>query len=189
MGTSTSHASPNRPVWNAARRALLDKEIPSERVLGELWTAAARDADKPILEQLMSPVVYELARAAVQAQSVTDVAQRAAKLIVSSKGSSVIVELARRAALQAAQSTSERSTAFVSALFSEVAGYIASRDIAGLVGASERLKDIPSTISFKTNMKEMTTQVVKHQRVSLDSLHAWHATVQSVTKALSGGRI
>lgn len=188
MGTSTSHTSPNRPTWNSMRRLLRDETVPLDRVMNEVWSVALRDGDAPILDQLGSSVVYELGRISVEAQSPGEAARLATRAIARSKASSVVVELAKRALLGSVQKGENRIQAFAQGVFAEVAGYITARDLSGLIG-SPKFKDASSSISFKADLRSITTTVVTKFQPNLDTPEAWNGFVRKVANALSGGRV
>lgn len=189
MGTSTSHPSPNRPTWNSVKRLLRDETIPPERVANEVWSVAFRDGDVSILDQLTSPVLYELARISTEAQSAHEASRLATRTIARSKASSIVVELAKRALLGSVQKGEGRVTSFAQAVFAEIAGYVTSRDTSGMVGSSSRFKDTATLIAFKARLGSITTDIVGRHEAGIDSPQAWSGFVRRVASALSGGRV
>jgi len=188
MGTSTSHPSPNRPTWNSVRRTLGDQFVPPDRVVNELWTVALRDTDAPISDQMSSPIVYELALLSQRSSSCEEAVRAATRAIVKSKASSILVELAKRALMSSFQASEDRVQAFAGGFFAEVAAYLSSRDIPGLLGMSERLRTVSSTIDFKAELKALTRKEASRVRASLESPQHWKEYVASVTHSLTGGR-
>lgn len=189
MGTSTSQPSPNRPAWNSVKRVLASDAVPEQRVVNELWTVAFRDSEVSVLEQLSSPIVYQLAEIASKAQSAHEASRLANRAIVASKANSIVVELAKRALIGSIGVHDGRTQAFASSVFAEIAGYYASRDLSGLVGLSARLKDVSHAISFKATLRTITRSVVAQNMQGVDSHEAWRGFVKSVSTALTGGRV
>jgi hypothetical protein len=88
----------------------------------------------------------------------------------------------------ASSQTNDRVMAFTGAVFAEAGDYLVSRDLPGFVGASERLKNVEEAITFKTEIKDRITEVVRLVELPNDitAPQRWAEYVTHVVQQLKG---
>lgn len=85
----------------------------------------------------------------------------AAQAVAFSEESSLAADIAQMAVAKSFSAPGSRPMAFTRAIFAEAGDYLVSRDLPGLVGASERITNVDESISFKDSIRDTITKVVE----------------------------
>ena len=186
MGTSVNQRSPDTLNWRAAQATYEDAGIPIERVLQEIWRAATTQPDADFKAMLAEPIVLHLRNLALGSESASSVAASARKAIAESKQTSLMADIAFRAAVQAATAP-DRAQAYSERVFAEASNYLISRDLPGYVGSVGRSSTIADSLQFKSSVLRAATDAVKQTGVpSTLTAGAWRKHTAAVIDKLRG---
>ena len=185
MGTSVNQRSPDTLNWRAVQATYEDQSFPVDRVLQEIWRAASdKNADFSLM--LAEPIVWQLRDIALKAQSPVEAAARAGRAIAQTKQTSLVADIAYRAAVQAASSL-ERAQTYSERVFAEASNYLVSRDLPGFVGATGRNSTVPDSIQFKSSVLRATAEAVRDVGLpSASTPKAWQRHTAAVLNRLRG---
>lgn len=185
MGTSVSQMSPRTRGWNIVQTIYKTQTIPIERAVKEIWRAAETENNN-LAGQLAAPLVEQIGLIASGGGSPVEVAAKIDSFIAESGHSNFGCELARLAAIKAAQVPSERrNSEFRERLFTEASNYLISRDISGFVGDNFRNKNISDLVEFKEQAKASTINAAR-RTIESSSVTTWSDYVKSVVEILRG---
>jgi hypothetical protein len=185
MGTSVNQSSPKTLNWQAVHAGYRNPETPVDRVVTEVWRAAANQAQGDLARLLSAPIVAKLGDLARNAANSAEVARTSAQEIVRTKAASLAADIARRAAIQCIGST-DRATAYREKVFTEATNYLVSRDLPGFVG-SGRAKNAADSIQFKTAVSNHVSEIARSIKgPKTFSARSWDKHVQAVVTALQG---
>lgn len=190
MGTSVSQSSPSTPIWQAVQATYYTPEIPVERTVQELWRAADSQTDENLVRDISAPIVAECLRVTMMASSRMEAIRNVAQAVVTSGESTLATEIARRAAAKSFSGGGGggSATSFAVALFVEAGDYLASRDLPGFVGVSEKLPKVSDLVALKKRIRARIADVV--QEVELPEgenvVEVWPAYVGRVAETLKG---
>lgn len=160
MGTSVSQSSPNTPVWQAAQATYSSLAIPIERTVQEIWRAADSQNEENLARDLQAPIIAECLRITLASSSRTEAVRNVARAVAFSGQSSLAAEIAQRAAARSFSAAGSSAGAFAKAVFVEAGDYLASRDLPGFVGLSEKIPKVSDLITMKTSIRERIADVV-----------------------------
>jgi hypothetical protein len=162
-----------------------------ERTVQELWRAADSQTDENLVRDISAPIVAECLRVTMMASSRMEAVRNVAQAVVSSGESTLATEIARRAAAKSFSGGSGgggSATSFAVALFVEAGDYLASRDLPGFVGVSEKLPKVSDLVVLKKRIRARIADVV--QEVELPEgenvVEVWPAYVGRVAENLKG---
>lgn len=185
MGTSVNQSSPKTLNWQAVHASYRNSETPVDRVVTELWRAAANQPQGDLTRLLSAPIIARLGELAMSAKTSAQVARTSAIEIATTKAASLAADIARRAAVQCIGS-SDRAAAYRERIFAEATNYLVSRDLPGFVGAG-RAKSAVESIQFKAavtnHVSEVTRSVAAPKTFAAKS---WNRHVLEVVAALQG---
>jgi hypothetical protein len=185
MGTSVNQSSPKTLNWRAVHAAYRNPNTPIERVVTELWRAAANQPQGDLTRLLSAPIVARLGEMATTAKSSAELSRTTAIEIVRNKAASLAADIARRAAIQCV-SFPDRAAAYHERLFTEATAYLVSRDLAGFVGTG-RARNAADAVQFKgaigSHVAEITHAIKAPKTFSA---RGWDSHVQTVITALQG---
>lgn len=136
-------------------------EIPVEQVVEEMWRAADSQPEESVPTDLSAAIVAECLRIAMTAPSRAEAVQQATEAVAFSEGASLAADLAQMAVAKCFSAPGSRPLAFTKAIFTEAGDYLVSRDLPGLVGASERIANVDEAINFKDSIGERIAKVVE----------------------------
>jgi hypothetical protein len=128
LGTSVNQRSPDTLNWRAVQATYEDASISIERVLQEIWRAASGREFENISTMLAEPIVFRLRDIALNAKSPIEAAALGGREIAQSKQTSLVADIALRAAVQAA-TTSNPAQSYSERVFAEASNYLISRDL------------------------------------------------------------
>lgn len=186
MGTSVSQMSPRTRGWNIVQAVYTTKTIGTERAVTEIWRAATSEKTN-LATQLASPIVEKIGQIAAMTGSPAEIAMRVEMEIASSGHANFACEIARIAAIKAAQAPVEsRQTEFREKLFAEASNYFVSRDVSGFIGHAYRNKDVSEMVEFKRTAMESTTASVRKSAAELKKQTSWSDYVTGVVDDLRG---
>jgi len=132
-----------------------------EQVVEEMWRAADSQPDESLPSDLSAAIVAECLRIAMTAPSKAEAVQQATEAVAFSDGASLAADLAQMAVAKNFSAPGSRPVAFTKAIFAEAGDYLVSRDLPGLVGASERIANVDEAIHFKDSIRERIAKVVE----------------------------
>jgi hypothetical protein len=101
--------------------------------------------------------------------------------------SGLAAEIGRRA-LARAVSSRQGSLGFATELFSEATSYYVSRDLPSFVGARGRVETVSAAIELKSQIKRVTTEIVRSVGSPATDAHGWLTYVEKVLTSLQGRR-
>lgn len=187
MGTSVNQPSPKTLNWRAVHAAYRNPETPIDRVVAEVWRAAANQLRGDLPGLLAAPIVARLGQLVMSAKTPAELARSSAVEIVRNKAASLAADIARRAAVQCIAS-SDRASAYRARVFAEATNYLVSRDFPGFVG-SGRAKNVGESLQFKTALTSRVDEIARSMAAPKTfSAKAWDKHVQAVVTALQGRR-
>ena len=182
MGTSSSHSSPKTRNWKAASQGYVYSDIPIERIISEIWSAA-ENQEKPLSNMLEHDVIYRCQEAIKRSGNIQQAYQNVEEEILASKQNSIIAEFAKRA-IPVAYKTKEQAREWRSVFFSEITNYLVSRDISGYVGTKFRNKTVGEMVEFKEAIKKAVIDITKRVKTDPVSLSQWkkyvHDTINEI---------
>jgi hypothetical protein len=189
VGTSVSQTSPSTPIWQATQATYYRPDIPVERTVQELWRAADSQTDENLARDISAPIVAECLRVTMMASSRMEAVRNVAQAVVASGESTLATEIARRAATKSFSGGGGGSaTSFAVALFVEAGDYLASRDLPGFVGVSEKLPKVSDLVAMKKRIRARIADIV--QEVELPEgenvVEVWPDYVGRVVETLKG---
>lgn len=185
MGTSVNQASPKTLNWQAVHAAFRNPETPVDRIVTEVWRAAANQPQGDLTQLLSAPIVAKLGELAIHAKTSAEVARTSAIEIVRTKAASLAADIARRAAVQSIGSA-DRATTYREKIFAEATNYLVSRDLPGFLGAG-RTKNAAESIEFKTAVNSRASDIARSVTgPKTFSTKSWGRHVQEVVSALQG---
>lgn len=163
MGTSVSQSSPSTPNWQAAQATYYGPEIPIERTVRELWRAADSQVEENLARDLQAPLIAECLRVTLASSTRTEAVRNVTRTVASSDQSSLAAEIARRAAARsfAGGGGGSSAVAFAKAVFADAGDYLASRDLPGFVGISEKIPKVSDLMALKARIRERIGEVVE----------------------------
>ena len=185
MGTSVSQRSPDTLNWRAAQATYEDSGIPIDRVLQEVWRAATSQDGEAFRAMLNEPIVYRLRDIAINARTPGEAARLASRAIAESKQTSLVADIALRAAVQSAASTT-KAQAYSERLFAEASNYLLSRDLPGFVGTG-RNSTVAESVRFKASVLHAASEAVRQVGIPKTSTPgAWQKHAADVVNRLRG---
>jgi hypothetical protein len=162
-----------------------DQSFPIERVLQEIWRAAS-DQEANFSAMLAEPIVSRLRDIALKAQSPVEAAAKAGRAIAESKQTSLVADIALRAAVQATSSTNRAQT-YSERVFAEASNYLISRDLPGFVGKVGRNSTVADSSQFKASVLQAASEAVRQVGVpSASTPKAWQKHTVAVLNRLRG---
>lgn len=188
MGTSVSQGSPSTPRWQAAQATYYSPEIPIERTVQELWRAADSQVDENLAKDLQAPLIAECLRITLSSSSRTEAVRNVARAVASSGESSLAAEIARRAAARSFSGAGSSASAFAKAVFADAGDYLASRDLPGFVGISERFPKVSDLMALKKGIRERIAEVVEAVEMpeEADVVEGWSDYTGRIVDSLKG---
>lgn len=190
MGTSASQSSPSTPIWQAAQATYYMPEIPIERTVQELWRAADSQTDENLARDISAPIVAQCLRATMMASNRTEAVRNVSRAVVTSGESTLATEIARRAAARTFSGGGGGGSArsFAVALFVEAGDYLASRDLSGFVGFSEKIPKVSDLMALKKKIRGRIADVVREVELpeGENAVEAWPDYVGTVVETLKG---
>lgn len=188
MGTSVSQSSPSTPNWQAAQTTYYSPEIPIERTVKELWHAADSQVDENLARDLQAPIIAECLRITLASSTRMEAVRNVTRAVVSSDQSSLAVEIARRAAARSFSGGGSSAVAFAKAMFADAGDYLASRDLPGFVGISEKIPKVSDLIALKASIRERIAEVVEDVELPEEAniVEGWSAYASRVVNTLKG---
>lgn len=186
MGTSVSQSSPSTPRWQAAQATYYSPEVPIERTVQELWRAADSQVDENLARDLQAPIIAECLRITLASSTRTEAVRNVAQAVASSGESSLAAEIARRAAVRSFSGVESSAVAFAKAVFADAGDYLASRDLPGLVGISEKIPKVSDLMALKANIRERIAEVVEDVELpeEADVVEGWSDYAGRVVETL-----
>ena len=188
MGTSVSQSSPSTPIWQAAQATYYRPEIPIERTIQELWRAADSQIDENLARDLQAPLIAECLRITLASSTRTEAVRNVAWAVASSGQSSLAAELARRAVARSFSGGGSSAVAFAKAVFADAGDYLASRDLSGFVGISEKIPKVSDLVALKASLRERIAEVVEDVDLPEETnvVEGWSDYAGRVVDALKG---
>jgi hypothetical protein len=189
VGTSISHPSPNTPGWKAASETYLSKAFPLERVIQEVWRAATNQPSGNLKEDLSKPIISQCLKCVLSASSAQEVYHNVSRTIAYSGSSNLATDIAKIAAVNSLLRIGDRTSNFVKLLFSESIDYLISRDIPGMVGNGDRLRNVTDSIELKKSVKEKSERIIGEHLVPKgieENPQRWKDYVEEMVLYLSG---
>ncbi len=188
MGTSVSQSSPSTPNWQATQATYYSPEIPIERTVRELWRAADSQVDENLARDLQAPLIAECLRVTLASPTRTDAVRNVARTVASSDQSSLAAEIARRAAARSFAGGGSSAVAFAKAVFADAGDYLASRDLPGFVGISEKIPKVSDLVALKARIRERIGDVVEDVELPEDGslVEGWSDYAGRVVDTLKG---
>lgn len=184
MGTSVNQRSPDTTPWKFVQQAYDDPNVPLDRALNLIWRAADLEQETRLTNLLGQPIIGSVAAVVGSAQSPSQAARDAVRLIVTNKASSLAADIARRAVVQSV-GQEDAPQAFARRLFAEATNYLVARDLPGHVSKSGRAQNVADSLAFKQRIMDTAMAVV--DRVpsprALDA-QGWSSYVTAVVSAL-----
>lgn len=177
MGTSISHPSPNNNNWRPVKIGYRNEKIPLERVIKEIWRAS-ENQDKPISKEINSEIIFKCHQLIRQSTNARDALQSFRQELILSKQNSIVAEFAKRA-IPAAYLSKDATKQWRSAFFSELTGYIVSRDASGYVGKEYRNKSVTELNSFKNEIRVETSRIIDSIKLEPKNIHEWKSFVET----------
>ncbi len=193
MGTSVSQRSPRSGRtgvnWSAVSVAYRSDNIPIERVVKEVWRAAQSDAESSWANLLQASAVLGCRDISIESGSAQEAMSAAVQMIARDGSSSIAADIAKRAIVQSFGSES-REIGFAESLFAEATNYLVSRDLAGLVGTSDRTGSVTSASEFKRQIvqsvrDQVNTLVQGGVAPARQDMAAWRGFVRETIESLS----
>lgn len=188
MGTSISQGSPSTPNWQATQATYHSPEIPVERTVEELWRAADSQEEENLARDLGTPIVAECLRITLTSSTRTEAVRNVAGMVASSGESSLAAEIARRAATRSFSEAGSSATAFAKAVFADAGDYLASRDLPGFVGISEKIPKVSDLMALKASIRDRIAEVVEDVEMPEEAnlVEGWSDYTGRVVNSLKG---
>lgn len=188
MGTSVSQGSPSTPNWQAVQATYSSPTVPIERTVKELWRAADSQDEENLARDLRAPIVAECLRITLASSSRTEAIRNVSRAVAFSGQSSLAAEIAQRAAARSFSDAGSSAGAFAKAVFSEAGDYLASRDLPGFVGLSEKIPKVSDLIALKASIRERIADVVEEVELPEQAYVAegWSDYAARVVSTLKG---
>lgn len=189
MGTSVNQSSPPTPIWQAAQATYYGSEISIDRTVHELWRAADSQTDENLASDLSATIVAECLKLTIESPSRNAAVRNVSQAVVTSGESSLATEIALRAAAKSFSGGGGGSaTSFASALFAEAGDYLASRDLPGFVGISEKIPKVSDLVALKKRIRGRIVDVVEQVELpeGENVVEVWPDYVGRVVEALKG---
>jgi hypothetical protein len=189
MGTSISHRSPPTPGWNAVAASYTAEGITIPRIVQELWRAASSQPLGNLPADLCHPLIPEIAAIASSSTDRAQAIQEARRLVATAGVTSLGLDIAHRALVQAFSMPGDRTQSFAQALFAQAANYLVSRDLPGFVGRAGRAQNVSEAIDLKNDLTEQTASIVRGTPMPPSALKdstSWRSFVESVVERLAG---
>jgi len=186
LGTSVNQRSPDTLNWRAVQATYEDASIPIERVLQEIWRAATSREGNNFNVLLSEPIITRLRDIAVSARSPVEAATAAGAAIAESKQTSLVADIAFRAAVQASTSVNRAQT-YSERIFAEASNYLISRDLPGFVGTVGRNTTVAESVHFKAALMEAASSAVRQVGIpTFSSPKAWQRHAAAIVNRLQG---
>jgi hypothetical protein len=188
VGTSVSQSSPSTPNWQATQATYHSPEIPIERTVKELWRAADSQIDENLARDLQSPLIAECLRVTLASSTRKEAVRNVARMVASSDQSTLAAEIARRAAARSFSGGASSAVAFAKAVFTDAGDYLASRDLPGFVGVSEKIPTVSDLMALKVNIRERIAEVVEDVELPDEAniIEGWPGYAGRVVNSLKG---
>jgi hypothetical protein len=188
VGTSVSQGSPSTPNWRAAQATYYRPEIPIERTAEEIWRAADSQVDENLTRDLRAPIIAECLRITLASSTRTEAVRNMARAVASSDQSLLAAEIARRAAARSFSEGGSSAVAFAKAVFADAGDYLASRDLPGFVGISEKIPKVSDLMALKASIRERIAEVVEDVELPEDAniVEGWSDYAGRVVDTLKG---
>lgn len=188
MGTSVSQGSPATPSWQAAQATYSTPAVPIERTVQEMWRAADSQTEENLAKDLQAPIVAECLRITLNSSSRAEAVRNVARAVASSGQGSLAAEIAQRATLRSFSAAGGNASSFAKAVFAEAGDYLASRDLPGFVGLSEKIPKVSDLTALKMNIRERITEVVNDVEMpeEVDAAEEWSNYAAQVVSVLKG---
>jgi len=177
MGTSISHPSPNNNNWRPVKIGYKNKKIPLERVIKEIWRAS-ENQDKPLSKEINSDIIFKCHQLVSKSPNAREALKSFRQELILSKQNSIVAEFARRA-IPAAYLSKDASKQWRSAFFSELTGYIVSRDASGYVGKEYRNKTVTELNMFKNEIRIETSRIIDSIKIEPKNINDWKSFVNT----------
>jgi hypothetical protein len=103
----------------------------------------------------------ECLRITLASSTRTEAVRNVTRAVASSDQSSLAAEIARRAAARSFSESGSSAVAFAKAVFADAGDYLASRDLPGFVGISEKVSRVSDLMALKASIRERITEVVE----------------------------
>ncbi len=188
MGTSVSQSSPSTPNWQAAQATYSSPAIPVERTVQEIWRAADSQIEENLERDLQAPIIAECLRITLASSSRAEAVRNMARAVALSGQGSLAAEIAQRAAARSFSAAGSSAASFAKAVFAEAGDYLASRDLPGFVGLSEKIPKVSDLIELKTSIRERIADVVEDVELP-EGVHlaeGWSDYTAQVVSTLKG---
>lgn len=183
MGTSISHGSPRKSTnWKRVFVCYEDNNLPSERIINEIWRAS-ENQDIPISSELKSSIIFKCFDTVKTSQNFKEALNKFDTEIFNSKSNSIVAELAKRAIPSSYQSTNPANQ-WTKNLFTEVTNYIISRDASGFVGENYRNKTISDLIDYKKMITSKVESLLQPGKTSIKSPKDWNSFIDTTVSNL-----
>lgn len=188
MGTSINQRSPRTVGWSVVAAAYAREDVPTDRLVQEIWRAAANQPSGDLAKDLEAPLITEIARIASTGGSRAEAVDRAARTAAFSGRNSLAADLAQRALAQSFGEQGDRVAAFTRSLFSQAGDYLVSRDLPGYVGEQARARNVSDAIALKREIRAEIGRRVDGVRrpKDLSAVEAWQGYVARVVRHLQG---
>ena len=190
MGTSISQHSPNTINWHAVATTYMNEEIPTKRVVQEIWRAAINQPSGDLKSALASPIIAQSLGIILEAKSSVEAYHTISRMIALKGPSTLATDMAKRAAVNSFSKPGDRRLNFSESLFSEAVNYLISRDLSGYVGRGNRINNVSDAIKFKKIIRQQVEEIVSRHEVPAGverEYNSWKIYVESVVAALVGG--
>ena len=188
MGTSSSQPSPNHPRWLPAIAVLGNPDWPVERQSTEIWRAAFDDRDGRLESELSDPIIATAGLIAGSGIAPFQAMQEFDAAASERNSIGLTVDMARRAMARAC-ADGTGSSGFASELFAEAVSYYASRDLAGIVGASGRVQRTSDSLSLKEGLREVARQAARIGSANPADIDSWSTYVSATLDSLRSSGI
>lgn len=153
MGTSNSIPSPRVPRWSAVAAAIGNAAISPERQSGEIWSAARQEWGNELIASIAT-IGRALAGIAEVASNPGTALEELDDWASENRLVGLVADLAP-SALARSVATGAREKQVVPELFAEIADYYASRDLPGVVGATQKVPTSAATLELKDRLKDI----------------------------------
>ena len=175
MGTSISHPSPRNINWKPVHIGYVNKLIPENRIINEIWRAAENSAQN-ISSEIRSDSIFRCFEIINNSKNFQEAVTKYEDFIKQSRSNSIVVELAKRVIPNAFESK-DRTQKWSECFFSEVTRYIVSRDASGFVGGNNRNATVAELIQFKKSISSKVESAIGQMNVNISTKKDWDSFV------------
>lgn len=177
MGTSISQPSPDNNNWRPVKLGYKNEKIPLNRVVKEIWRAS-ENQEKPLSKEINSDLIFKCHQFVSQSPNAREALKSFRQEVILSKQNSIVAEFAKRA-IPAAYQAQDTTKQWRSAFFSELTGYIVSRDASGYVGKEYRNKSVTELNKFKSEIRMETSRIIDSIKMEPKTLNDWKSFVNT----------